>query len=90
MRNRSRDGRKRQSVGHGEGRRKEERAIGFVLCQIKTGVGVDDLRDVVRLSEAVERGSRRDPGRSYQYVLVSFQGDIDSRHELAEPGISVV
>ena len=55
VRERRRDGREREPVGEREGRGQEQWTVRLVLRDVEARIVVDDLRDVVRLPEAVER-----------------------------------
>ena len=54
------DRREREAVGESEGRREEERAVLLVLRDVQARVRVDDLRDIICLTEPVERRARGD------------------------------
>jgi hypothetical protein len=54
------DGRKREPVGDGKGRGKEERAVFLVSLQVEGGIRVDDLRDIVFVPRVIERVRRHD------------------------------
>ena len=55
VRERRRDGREREPVGEREGRGQEQWAVRLVLRDVEARIVVDDLGNIVRLPEAVER-----------------------------------
>ena len=54
------DASKAETVGNGEGGRKEERRVIVVFVKVDRRVGVKDSRNVVSRTSVVERAARRD------------------------------
>ena len=48
------DGCEREAVGNGERCGKEDGAVGFVSLEVKGGIGIDNLRDIILPPRIIE------------------------------------